>query len=54
MHHYVKEKKEAIDVNFKAIKDCVKILNNKKIIFLMSNSGYGIGKKMNIVMKVLH
>ena len=40
-----RKKKEAIDVNFKAIKDCVKILNNKKIIFLMSNSGYGIGKK---------
>ena len=40
-----KKRKEAIDVNFKAIKNCVKNLNNKKIIFLMSNSGYGVGKK---------
>ena len=48
----MKKKKEAIDVNFKVIKNCVKNLNNKKIIFLMSNSGYGVGKKMNIVMKI--
>ena len=40
-----KNKKEAIDVNYKAIKDCVKYSKNKKIIFLMSNSGYGVGKK---------
>ena len=40
-----KKKKEAIDVNFKIIKKIVKNLNNKKIIFLMSNSGYGVGKK---------
>ena len=40
-----KKKKEAIDVNYKAIKNCVKNLKNKKIIFLMSNSGYGVGKK---------
>lgn len=40
-----KKKKEAIEVNFKVIKDCVKILKKKKIIFLMSNSGYGVGEK---------
>ena len=40
-----KYKKEAINVNYKAIKDCVKYSNNKKIIFLMSNSGYGVGEK---------
>ena len=40
-----KNKKEAIDVNYKAIKDCVKYSKNKKIIFLMSNSGYGVGEK---------
>ncbi len=41
-----KHKKEAIAVNFKAIKDCVKFSNyKKKIIFLMSNSGYGVGEK---------
>ena len=40
-----KNKKEAVEVNFKVIKNCVKNLKNKKIIFLMSNSGYGVGKK---------
>ena len=40
-----KYKKDAIDVNYKAIKDCVSFSKNKKIIFLMSNSGYGVGKK---------
>jgi len=40
-----KNKKEAINVNYKAIKDCVKYSKNKKIIFLMSNSGYGVGEK---------
>ena len=40
-----KFKKEAIDVNYKAIRDCVKYSKNKKIIFLMSNSGYGVGEK---------
>ena len=40
-----KYKKEAINVNYKAIKDCVKYSNDKKIIFLMSNSGYGVGEK---------
>ena len=40
-----KYKKEAIDINYKAIKDCVKYSKNKKIIFLMSNSGYGVGEK---------
>lgn len=40
-----KYKKEAVNVNYKAIKDCVKYSKNKKIIFLMSNSGYGVGEK---------
>ena len=40
-----KYKKEAIKVNYQAIKDCVKFSKNKKIIFLMSNSGYGVGEK---------
>ena len=40
-----KYKKEAINVNYKAIKDCVKYSKDKKIIFLMSNSGYGVGEK---------
>ena len=40
-----KYKKEAINVNYKVIKDCVKYSKNKKIIFLMSNSGYGVGEK---------
>ena len=40
-----KNKKEAVEVNFRAIKNCVQNLKNKKIIFLMSNSGYGVGKK---------
>jgi len=40
-----KYKKEAININYKAIKNCVKLSKNKKIIFLMSNSGYGVGEK---------
>ena len=40
-----KYKKQAININNKAIKDCVKYSNNKKIIFLMSNSGSGVGEK---------
>jgi nucleoside-diphosphate-sugar epimerase len=40
-----KNKKDAINVNYKAIKDCVSLSKNKKIIFLMSNSGYGVGEK---------
>jgi nucleoside-diphosphate-sugar epimerase len=40
-----KYKKEAVNINFKAIKDCVRYSKNKKIIFLMSNSGYGVGEK---------
>ena len=40
-----KNKKEAVEVNFRAIKNCVQNLKNKKIIFLMSNSGYGVGKQ---------
>ena len=41
-----KNKKEAISVNFNSIKLLMKYLSNKnKIIYLTSNSGYGIGKK---------
>jgi len=40
-----KYKKDAVNVNYKAIKDCVSMSKNKKIIFLMSNSGYGVGEK---------
>ena len=40
-----KYKKDAVNVNYKAIKDCVNFSKNKKIIFLMSNSGYGVGEK---------
>ena len=40
-----KYKKDAINVNYNAIKDCVSFSKNKKIIFLMSNSGYGVGEK---------
>ena len=40
-----KYKRDAINVNYKAIKDCVSFSKDKKIIFLMSNSGYGVGEK---------
>ena len=41
-----KYKKEAISVNFDAIKNILKNLNNKnKLIYLTTNSGYGIGEK---------
>jgi nucleoside-diphosphate-sugar epimerase len=41
-----KNKKEAISVNLNSIKLLMKYLSNKnKIIYLTSNSGYGIGKK---------
>ena len=41
-----KYKKEAISVNFEAIKNILKNLNNKnKLIYLTTNSGYGIGEK---------
>ncbi|MDC0384491.1 NAD-dependent epimerase/dehydratase family protein, partial [bacterium] len=40
-----KYKKDAVNVNYKAIKDCINYSKNKKIIFLMSNSGYGVGAK---------
>ena len=41
-----KFKKDAISTNFKAINDLSKILSKKnKIIFMTSNSGYGIGEK---------
>jgi len=41
-----KNKSEAIKINFESIKFLVKILSKKnKLIFLTSNSGYGVGKK---------
>ncbi len=41
-----KYKSLAITTNFKAIEDIIKNLSkNKKIIYLTSNSGYGVGKK---------
>ena len=41
-----KYKKDAISVNYQAVKDCVNLCNKKhKLIFLMSNSGYGVGRK---------
>ena len=41
-----KNKKEAISVNFNSIKFLLKNLNqNQKIIYLTTNSGYGVGKK---------
>ena len=41
-----KNKKEAISTNFKAIKNILKNFNKKnKLIYLTTNSGYGIGEK---------
>jgi nucleoside-diphosphate-sugar epimerase len=41
-----KYKKEAIETNYKSIKNIVSNLNKKqKIIYLTTNSGYGIGEK---------
>tara|TARA_A100001015_G_scaffold305307_1_gene397857 strand:- start:1289 stop:2002 length:714 start_codon:yes stop_codon:yes gene_type:complete len=41
-----KNKKEAVDINFKNIKFIVKNLKkNQKIIFPTTNSGYGVGEK---------
>ena len=41
-----KNKKEAISVNYESIKYLSKCINNKnKIIYLTTNSGYGIGEK---------
>ena len=41
-----KNKKEAISVNFNAIKLLMKHIGKKnKVIYLTSNSGYGVGKK---------
>ena len=41
-----KNKKEAISVNFDAIKNILKNLNTKnKLVYLTTNSGYGIGEK---------
>ena len=41
-----KNKKEALSVNYNSIKDLLKnIKRGKKIIYLTTNSGYGVGKK---------
>jgi len=42
-----KNKKEAISVNLNSIKNLMKIITkkNKKIIYLTTNSGYGVGEK---------
>ena len=41
-----KNKKEAIEINLKSIKYLMKIINKKnKLIYLTTNSGYGIGEK---------
>tara|TARA_Y100000590_G_scaffold108136_1_gene122991 strand:- start:22 stop:963 length:942 start_codon:yes stop_codon:yes gene_type:complete len=42
-----KNKKEAIQVNLNSIKYLMKFIkkNNKKIIYLTTNSGYGVGEK---------
>ncbi len=40
-----KNKKEAKEINYECIKHIVKNIGNKKIIYLNTNSGYGIGKK---------
>jgi len=41
-----KNKKEAISVNYNSIKNLMKYISKKnKIIYLTTNSGYGIGKK---------
>jgi nucleoside-diphosphate-sugar epimerase len=41
-----KKKREAMQTNFDSIKLLIKILpKNKKIIFLTTNSGYGVGEK---------
>ena len=41
-----KNKKEAVSVNLEAIKNILKNLNKKnKLIYLTTNSGYGIGEK---------
>ena len=41
-----KYKKEAIEINYKAIKNLIKMMTARnKIIYLTTNSGYGIGEK---------
>ena len=41
-----KKKKDAVTVNYKSIKNLVSLSSKKnKIIFLTTNSGYGVGKK---------
>ena len=41
-----KNKKEAVSVNFTSVKEILKSLNKKnKLIYLTTNSGYGVGEK---------
>ena len=41
-----KNKKDAVSVNYKSVKDLVSSCSKKnKIIFLTTNSGYGVGEK---------
>jgi nucleoside-diphosphate-sugar epimerase len=40
-----KNKKLAVEVNYLSIKNIIKNIKNKKIIYLNTNSGYGIGKR---------
>ncbi len=41
-----KKKKEAVSINYKSIKTLISLCNNNnKIIFLTTNSGYGVGEK---------
>jgi len=41
-----KNKKDAVSVNYKSVKDLVSLCSKKnKIIFLTTNSGYGVGEK---------
>lgn len=50
-----KKKKLAKDLNFNVICDMVKMLSKRqKIIYPNTNSGYGIGKKINSVLRKVH
>ena len=40
-----KNKKEAKETNYECIKHIVKNIGNKKVVYLNTNSGYGIGEK---------
>ena len=48
-----KFKKDAVNTNLGSIKTLCKLFNKKnKLIYLTTNSGYGIGEKKNIAMKI--